>query len=641
MTKTIKPFLKTGIAVCWMFIFASTIYAQTSIDSPTNGSTINATQYKRILETVTISGGVSPYTFVITDLPSGVELIPDDDDAGAVIEGVTTDTTDASVTLQVTDANEGANTTDTIIFTIAITPISTTTTIIINSPNTYELPEATVNEQYSEITFTTTDGQPDDYEWTISAGSIPDGMGLSQGDGILLGTPTESGEFNFTVTVTDNDDSNGAKLDGSRDYKLVVNGSSGSGDLQISSPTSANLPTGVLGNSYNVDVDATGGDGQYLFTQSGLPGGLSINGGTGVINGSPNSTGTFDVTITVTDGNGSGDSANRDYTLRILETGVAGYDSDPNPGSTLDFGNVNIGASFTIELIISEDGTGDLDVDEPSGGFIQGEDEDTFSITGNSPPFTIDDGDDDEVVSITCSPDASEDYNAILRFDTNDEDNENVVYSLICTGVVDGGNEDDETTTDDTGDDTTDGTVDDSTPTPSIPTQTPLPPTYSNVIEVEGLSIRTGPFIGASRRGVLRPNVNYRVEAKNNQEGVYMWYYIITDDGIEGWASGRYLAVYGQDVPFAGSGLDNVWNERNRGVIVEAIDNIHFRPGPSDRTQPYADLIPWAGRMTVYGRTTSGRGDEWYAVEYNGTRGWVYSGVVKVVEGLMEAIPKY
>ena len=141
---------------------------------------------------------------------------------------------------------------------------------------------------------------------------------------------------------------------------------------------------------------------------------------------------------------------------------------------------------------------------------------------------------------------------------------------------------------------------------------------------------------------MLRPNVNYRVTAKNNQEGVYMWYYIVTDEeGVEGWASGRYLAVYGQDVPFSGSIMDNVWNEKDWGVKIQALDNLHFRPAPSDRTQPYVDLIPWGGIMTLYAKTASGRGDEWYAVEYNGIRGWVYAPNTKLLEGYIELIPKY
>lgn len=633
LTKQLFRLFTIFMAVGLLWLNTDTIYAQTMIDSPGDGSVHNADQYRLFTLPITVSGGVPPYTFEATGLPAGLEIVPNADSTAATIEGVTSSATPAVVTIDVTDVDEGNITTDQITITINITTVNPATDIVINVPDVYELTDGTVNEVYTTVVFSTTDDAIEDrYNWAISEGEIPDGMGLSSGDGSLIGIPTESGIFNFTVQVTDPDEE---KEDGFRDYKLTITGgSTGGGDLEISSPTSSNLPNGVLGQFYSVDVDASGGDGGYIFTQSGLPGGLDIDDDTGVISGTPVATGTFNVDITVEDT--AGEMATREYTLTVTETGEAVYGSNPNPGATIDFGNVNIGSTFTVDLIVSEEGTDQLDVTQPSGGVIQGVDAPNFSITTNSPPFSIVDGGVDLTVRIACSPDEARSYSAILQFNTNDEDQSLVVYSLFCTGVLDGGSEDTDTGTDGDG-----GVVVNDTPTPSIPTQTPLPPTYSNVIEVEGLSLRTGPFIGSSRVSVLRRDTNYRVTAKNNQEGVYMWYYIITDEGLEGWASGRYLAVYGQDVPFSGSSLDNVWNERDRGVVVGAIDNIHFRPGPSDRTQPYADLIPWGGRMRVYARTTSGRGDEWYAVDYNGVKGWVYAPVTKVVEGLMEAIPKY
>ena len=369
---------------------------------------------------------------------------------------------------------------------------------------------------------------------------------------------------------------------------------------------------------------------------SGLPAGLSINSGTGVIGGTPTEIGTFNVEITVTDGNN--DTVDRDYTLTITETGNAEYGSLPAPGSTIDFGDVNIGSTFTLIILVSEEGTDALDVSQPNGGLIQGPDAANFSVIANSPPFTIANGGTDVSVSVRCTPSAEDTYDAFLQFATNDDELPVVVYSLFCNGVTEGGSADGDT-----------GTVDGATFTPapvatftpSLPTQTPLPPTYGNVIEVRGLSLRTAPFIGATRRTVLRPDINYRVTAKNAEEGVYMWYYIITDDGIDGWASGRYLAIYGQDVPVAGSVMDNVFNERDRNVRVQALDNLNFRPRPSDRMPPYPDLIPWGAQLTVYARTVSGRGDEWYAVGYNGTFGWVYAPNTKIVQGLIDAIPIY
>ncbi|MGJ3238139.1 MAG: SH3 domain-containing protein [Anaerolineae bacterium] len=61
---------------------------------------------------------------------------------------------------------------------------------------------------------------------------------------------------------------------------------------------------------------------------------------------------------------------------------------------------------------------------------------------------------------------------------------------------------------------------------------------------VNGLALRTGPYLGASLVAVLRPGRTYTVVAQNNTEGAFTWYRLITNEaGQTGWASGRYLDV--------------------------------------------------------------------------------------------------
>lgn len=633
--KTIRKYM-IGLAfvIVLSLINVTSIFAQdVNITDPVSGSTVTGTQYSLFQKDIDVEDGEAPYSYSISGtLPTGLSLEVAEDRRDADIIGVPTQSGSFTVDLIVFDSAEPPDTTDdTVRFTISITAYADD--IVINVPDVFEITEGTVDESYGPLQFSTTDDTNEErFVWDIDEDDLPEGLAIDPATGQLIGIPRESGEFFFTVEVSDPDTGD----TGTRDYKLTVTGGESTADLEISSPSSSNLPSGVLGRTYTVDVDATGGDGIYSFSASGLPSGLAISASTGIITGQPSAFGTFNVRITVEDGND--DTANRNYTLEIAETGDADYGSIPEPGATINFGDVNIGSSFTIVILVSEEGTDQLDVSVPTSGLIQGTDADNFTIITNSPPFSIADGGSDVTVGIRCLPDAEQDFNAILQFVTNDEDFPVVVYSLFCTGVTEGGNSDGGTDGGDTG-----GTaVPVATFTPSIPTQTPLPPTYANVIEVRGLSLRTGPFIGSSRRGVLRPDINYRITAKNNEEGVYMWYYVVTDEpGLEGWASGRYLAVYGQDVPVMGSVFDNVFTERFRGVVLTANDNLNFRPRPSDRMPPYPDLIPWGARLNLYARTASSRGDEWYAVEYNGVYGWVYADNTKIAEGLIDAIPKY
>ena len=67
------------------------------------------------------------------------------------------------------------------------------------------------------------------------------------------------------------------------------------------------VPNGVFGAPYNVDLEASGGDGDYTFTLvagSNLPSGVTLA-PNGQINGSPTETGSFSFSVDVIDGQGN------------------------------------------------------------------------------------------------------------------------------------------------------------------------------------------------------------------------------------------------------------------------------------------------------------------------------------------------
>jgi subtilisin len=168
------------------------------------------------------------------------------------------------------------------------------------------LPSGTIGAAYNQTI--TASGGTAPYNFTLSAGSLPGGLTLSA-NGVLSGTPTQKGSFNFTVKATD---ANGCM--GTQAYSLVINC-----PTVTLSPTT--LPGGTVGAAYNQTISASPAGGNYSFavTAGALPAGLSLNAATGALTGTPTTAGTANFTITAT---GFGDCAgSQAYTLSIQSAG--------------------------------------------------------------------------------------------------------------------------------------------------------------------------------------------------------------------------------------------------------------------------------------------------------------------------------
>ena len=63
------------------------------------------------------------------------------------------------------------------------------------------LPGGALNISYSATLAAGGGSTP--YTWSIVSGSLPNGLSLNSGTGVISGTPTATGIFNFTVQVTD------------------------------------------------------------------------------------------------------------------------------------------------------------------------------------------------------------------------------------------------------------------------------------------------------------------------------------------------------------------------------------------------------------------------------------------------------
>jgi len=82
------------------------------------------------------------------------------------------------------------------------------------------------------------------------------------------------------------------------------------------SVTNPGAQQGVLAGPVNLQIQASDtDDGALSFSAAGLPAGLSIDPGSGLVSGTPSSTGTSSVTVTATDASGASDSTTFDWSI--------------------------------------------------------------------------------------------------------------------------------------------------------------------------------------------------------------------------------------------------------------------------------------------------------------------------------------
>ena len=86
--------------------------------------------------------------------------------------------------------------------------------------------------------------------------------------------------------------------------------------------TNPGTQTTTVGSAASVQIHATDSGGAALtYSASGLPAGLSINSSTGLISGTPSTSGTSSVTVTATDSTGASGSASFGWTVGTTNTG--------------------------------------------------------------------------------------------------------------------------------------------------------------------------------------------------------------------------------------------------------------------------------------------------------------------------------
>jgi len=143
-----------------------------------------------------------------------------------------------------------------------------------------------------------------------------------------------------SITLTTGANTNGRALARNGAVTLDTNNvnSCGVSVCPIITVNPATLPNGAVGTAYNQTVTASGGTAPYVFSLSSgsLPTGLTLNGATGAITGTPTTAGTFTFTITARDANGC--TGSRLYEVTIASPGCPAITLSPAtlpPGTML------------------------------------------------------------------------------------------------------------------------------------------------------------------------------------------------------------------------------------------------------------------------------------------------------------------
>lgn len=170
---------------------------------------------------------------------------------------------------------------------------------VVNAPYSVAVPNATKNLGYV---------------YSLVSGSLPPGLVLDTQQGVLSGTPSQSGTFAFTLTAT----SSITQIQ--RDFSLTVTSPTG---LAV---TTSVLPSATLGIAYSTTLTATGGNPPFTWTviSGQLPTGAWLGRSSGVLSGNISDTGQFPVQVQIADR--SGQTASRSLTLVVNPpSGGRGY----------------------------------------------------------------------------------------------------------------------------------------------------------------------------------------------------------------------------------------------------------------------------------------------------------------------------
>ncbi len=223
----------------------------------------------------TVNDGTGPFVWSVSSgtLPAGLSI----NTSTGLITGTPTATGSSTITVQVSDVNNSTATR------------SATINVTANPAVTFTPPTGEVGIAYTAQP--TAAGGTAPYTWAVSGGALPAGLVINASTGAITGTPNAAIATSVTVRVTD-----AVARTATQARTITI----------VAAPTlTGTLAGGELTAPYNSGLTVNAGIGAYVWSISSgsLPAGLTINTSTGVIAGTPTATGSFPITILVTDAN--------------------------------------------------------------------------------------------------------------------------------------------------------------------------------------------------------------------------------------------------------------------------------------------------------------------------------------------------
>jgi hypothetical protein len=269
--------------------FTITVSSSLSITTPTTlPSGAVGAPYSITLAAI---GGTGPYRWAVTSgtLPNGVTL----SSSTGVIRGTPTNAGAFTFNVVVSDS-ASLNSNQQFNLTIA-------SGLVIATPS--PLPPGSIGSAYSATLSAAGGTSP--YRWLVTSGSLPGGLSLNPASGVISGTAGTSGNFTFTVQVSD-----AAAKSSSAQFSLSII----SGLVITNGPT---LAPGTIGQPYSVTLAAAGGHAPYTWsiTEGLIAPGLALGPSDGSISGTPTATGTFNFTVQIRDS--SQGTASQPFTITI------------------------------------------------------------------------------------------------------------------------------------------------------------------------------------------------------------------------------------------------------------------------------------------------------------------------------------